>query len=116
MNTDYYEILSVGKSATSVEIKKAYRKLAMKYHPDRNPDDKKAEEKFKECTEAYEVLSDDNKRKIYDTYGHEGLKNSGYRDPGNFEDVFSSFGDIFGDLFGFGSAQARGRRRWACAR
>ena len=91
MNTDYYEILSVGKSATSVEIKKAYRKLAMKYHPDRNPDDKKAEEKFKECTEAYEVLSDDNKRKIYDTYGHEGLKNSGYQELGEISRMFFQF-------------------------
>ena len=110
MSTDYYDILSVSRSASGGEIKKAYRKLAMKYHPDRNPDDKKAEDRFKECTEAYEVLSDENKRKIYDTYGHEGLKNSGYRGPGNFEDVFSSFGDIFGDLFGFGGGQARARR------
>ena len=74
--------------------------LAMKYHPDRNPDDKDAESHFKECAEAYEVLSDVQKRKIYDTYGHEGLKNSGYQGPGNFEDIFSGFGDLFGDLFG----------------
>jgi molecular chaperone DnaJ len=110
MARDYYEILSVGRSAGGSEIKKAYRKLAMKYHPDRNPDDKEAEAKFKECTEAYEVLSDDKKRQIYDAYGHDGLKNSGYRGPGNFDDVFSSFGDIFGDLFGFGGARAQTRR------
>jgi molecular chaperone DnaJ len=111
MSTDYYEILSVSRNASGSEIKKAYRKLAMKYHPDRNPDDKEAEEKFKDCTEAYEVLSDERKRQIYDTYGHDGLKNSGYRGPGNAEDIFSSFGDIFGDLFGFGGGgRARARR------
>ena len=74
---DYYQILGVGKSASTDEIKKAYRKLAMKYHPDRNPGDSQAEEQFKLCTEAYEVLSDAKKRQIYDTYGHDGLKNSG---------------------------------------
>jgi molecular chaperone DnaJ len=108
MPRDYYEILSVSREASSGEIKKAYRTLAMKYHPDRNPDDKEAESSFKECAEAYEVLSDVQKRKIYDTYGHEGLKNSGYQGPGNFEDVFSGFGDLFGDLFGRrGGSQAR---------
>lgn len=111
MSEDYYKILSVSRNATPGEIKKAYRKQAMKYHPDRNPDDKEAEEKFKSCTEAYEVLSDEKKRQIYDTYGHDGLKNSGYRGPGNAEDIFSSFGDIFGDLFGFGGGnRARARR------
>ncbi|WP_136796622.1 MULTISPECIES: molecular chaperone DnaJ [Desulfosediminicola] len=110
MREDYYDILTVSRSASGSEIKKAYRKLAMKYHPDRNPDDKEAEAKFKECTEAYEVLSDEKKRQIYDTYGHDGLKNSGYSGPGNFEDVFSSFGDIFGDLFGFGGSRSRTRR------
>ena len=110
MARDYYEILSVGRKAGGGDIKKAYRKLAMKYHPDRNPNDKEAEARFKECTEAYEVLSDDKKRQIYDTYGHDGLKNSGYRGPGSSDDVFSSFGDIFGDLFGFGGGRSQTRR------
>lgn len=110
MPQDYYEILSVSKQAGDGEIKKAYRKLAMKYHPDRNPGDREAETYFKECTEAYEVLSDPQKRQIYDRYGHDGLKNSGYSGPGDFEDVFSSFGDIFGDIFGFGGGRSRGRR------
>ncbi|SDP18898.1 molecular chaperone DnaJ [Desulforhopalus singaporensis] len=111
MSIDYYEVLGVDRSASASEIKKAYRKLAMKYHPDRNPDDKKAEDNFKACTEAYEVLSDQRKKEIYDTYGHDGLKNSGYSGPGSAEDIFSSFGDIFGDLFGFGGGgRARARR------
>jgi molecular chaperone DnaJ len=110
MARDYYEILGVSQSAGAEAIKKSYRKLAMKYHPDRNPGDSEAEQAFKECTEAYEVLSDDRKRRIYDTYGHEGLRDSGYRGPGNFEDVFSGFGDIFGDLFGFGSSRSGSRR------
>jgi molecular chaperone DnaJ len=108
MQKCYYEVLSVSKSADGATIKKAYRKLAMKYHPDRNPDDKDAESLFKECTEAYEVLSDSQKRQLYDAYGHEGLKNSGYQGPGNFEDMFSGLGDLFGDLFGGGG---RGRTR-----
>ncbi len=110
MPRDYYEILSVNRSTGAGEIKKAYRKLAMKFHPDRNPDDQEAEAAFKECTEAYEVLSDTKKRQIYDTYGHDGLKNSGYSGPGSSEDVFSSFGDIFGDLFGFGGGRSQARR------
>lgn len=110
MPRDYYEILSVTRNADGSEIKRAYRKLAMKYHPDRNPGDQEAEANFKECTEAYEVLSDDQKRQIYDTYGHDGLKNSGYSGPGNFEDVFSSFGDIFGDIFGFGGGRSQTSR------
>ena len=108
MNADYYEILSVRRTADGAEIKKAYRRLAMQYHPDRNPGDKEAENKFKECTEAYEVLSDDHKRRIYDAYGHEGLKNHGFRRT-SAEDVFSSFGDVFGELFGLGGR--RGRRQ-----
>jgi molecular chaperone DnaJ len=110
MPRDYYEVLSVSRNASGGEVKKAYRKLAMQFHPDRNPGNKEAEAKFKECTEAYEVLSDDKKRQIYDTYGHDGLKNSGYRGPGNFDEVFSSFGDIFGDLFGFGGGRSQARR------
>ena len=106
MEIEYYEVLGVKESASSDEIKKAYRKLAMKYHPDRNQGDKEAEEKFKQATEAYEVLSDSNKRQIYDTYGSEGLKSRGYQGP-DFEDIFSSFGDIFGDIFGFGRGDAR---------
>ena len=109
MDKDYYNILGVDKNATADEIKKAYRKLAMQYHPDKNPGDKEAEEKFKSASEAYEVLRDIEKRKIYDRYGAEGLRNSGYSGPGNFEDIFSSFGDIFGDLFGFSSGGARRR-------
>ena len=109
MSADYYEILSVGRDASAAEIKKAYRKMAMKFHPDRNPDDREAEENFKSCTEAYEVLSDEKKRQIYDTYGHDGLKNTGYNGPGNAEDIFSSFGDIFGDLFGFSGGRSRSR-------
>ncbi len=111
MSIDYYELLVVSRDADSGEIKKAYRKLAMKYHPDRNPDDKNAEEQFKLCTEAYEVLSDAKKKQIYDTYGHDGLKNSGYNGPGNAEDIFSSFGDIFSDLFGFGGGGRSRERR-----
>ncbi|PIE33273.1 molecular chaperone DnaJ [candidate division KSB3 bacterium] len=106
---DYYEILEVHRDATSDELKKAYRKLALKYHPDRSPDDKEAEEKFKEAAEAYEVLSNPEKRNLYDQYGHEGLKSTGFSGFRGFEDIFSSFGDIFGfgDLFG----SAGGRRR-----
>jgi len=106
MEIDYYEVLGVSESASSDEVKKAYRKLAMKHHPDRNPGDKEAEDKFKQSTEAYEVLSDSQKRQIYDTYGFDGLKSRGYQGP-DFEDVFSSFGDIFGDIFGFGRAETR---------
>jgi len=109
MQKCYYDVLSVSRTADGATIKKYYRKLAMKYHPDRNPDNKEAELRFKECTEAYEVLSDKQKRKIYDQYGHEGLKNSGYQGPGNFEDMFSGMGDLFSDLFGGGRArQQRG--------
>jgi molecular chaperone DnaJ len=108
MSRDYYEILGVPVEASAADIKKAYRKLAMKYHPDRNPGDNEAEAKFKEAAEAYEVLSDVQKRRVYDTYGHEGLKSTGYSGPGTAEDIFSSIHDLFGDLFGFGT---RSRQR-----
>jgi molecular chaperone DnaJ len=97
---DYYEILGVDKNASADEVKKAYRKTAMQYHPDRNPDNKKAEEKFKEAAEAYEVLSDDNKKARYDRYGHAGVDgnaNFGGRGGMTMDDIFSQFGDIFGD-------------------
>lgn len=103
---DYYEVLSVERTADGEEIKRAYRRLAMKYHPDRNPDDAEAELKFKEAAEAYEVLSDDSKRKIYDQYGHEGLRGHGAAGHDfnrmNVDDIFSMFNDIFGGGGGFG--------------
>lgn len=114
---DYYEVLGISKGAEAQEIKKAYRKLAMKYHPDRNPGDEEAEEKFKEINEAYEVLSDDTKRKTYDQFGHDGLNGQGSfggqggfngQGFGGFEDMF---GDIFGDMFGGGFGGGRQRRR-----
>lgn len=97
---DYYETLGVGRQASASDIKKAYRKLALKHHPDKNPDDSSAEEKFKEAAEAYEVLQDDQKRAKYDRFGHEGLK-GGPGGGGGFggmdmDDIFSQFGDIFG--------------------
>jgi molecular chaperone DnaJ len=98
---DYYEILEVTKSANQDEIKKAYRKAALKYHPDRNPNNKEAEDKFKEAAEAYEVLSDANKRQRYDQFGHEGLRpGADYHGYSNVNDIFSSFNDIFGASFG----------------
>ena len=101
---DYYEVLGVGKNAGTDEIKKAYRKVAMQHHPDRNPGDKAAEEKFKEAAEAYEILSDTEKKAQYDRYGHAGVSGNGrgHRGSGmNTEDIFSQFGDIFGeDIFG----------------
>lgn len=101
---DYYEILGVSKTADAAEIKKAYRKVALKFHPDRNPDDKQAEENFKEAAEAYEVLSDENKRARYDQFGHAGVGGAagGYGGGMNMEDIFSQFGDIFGGAFGGG--------------
>ena len=106
---DYYEILGVDRNAQEDEIKKSYRKLAMQFHPDRNPGNGEAEEMFKEAAEAYEVLSDPQKREIYNRYGHEGLNGSGYRGFSGFEDIFSSFGDIFGDVFGFNTGRSRSR-------
>ena len=115
---DYYEILGVSKSASTDEIKKAYRRVAMQFHPDRNPGDKSAEEKFKEAAQAYEILSDTDKKSQYDRYGHAGVSGNsrgGHSGGGagmNMEDIFSQFGDIFGDdLFGnfFGGGQQRSR-------
>ncbi|ACY18185.1 molecular chaperone DnaJ [Haliangium ochraceum] len=98
---DYYDVLGVSKDASRSDLKRAYRRLAMKFHPDQNPDDPQAEEKFKEAADAYAVLADDEKRSIYDRYGHEGLRQSGRgAGAGNMEDIFSAFGDIFGDFFG----------------
>lgn len=109
MKSDYYKILGIDRNASSDEIKRSYRKLAMQYHPDRNPGNKEAEEKFKEAAEAYEVLSDAEKRDIYNRFGHEGLSGTGYRGFSGFEDIFSSFGDIFEDIFGFGTSRGRSR-------
>lgn len=112
---DFYEILGVGKSATSDEIKKAYRKVAMQHHPDRNPGNKASEEKFKEAAEAYEILSDADKKAQYDRYGHAGVSGNGRGHAGggmNMEDIFSQFGDVFGDdVFGgfFGGGANRSR-------
>ncbi|WP_299122534.1 molecular chaperone DnaJ [uncultured Tenacibaculum sp.] len=113
---DYYEVLGVSKSATQSEIKKAYRKMAIKYHPDKNPDDKNAEEKFKLCAEAYEVLSDENKKARYDQYGHAAFEGGqgGFGGGGmNMDDIFSQFGDIFGGAFGggFGGFGGGGQRQ-----
>ncbi len=119
---DFYEILGVGKSASKDELKKAYRKIAVKYHPDKNPDNPKAEDKFKEAAEAYEVLSDDQKRQQYDRFGHEGMRGSGGFGGGggmSMDDIFSQFGDVFGghnpfeSFFGGGGGSSRrssGRR------
>ena len=109
---DYYEILGVSKSANAKEIKKAYRKIAIKYHPDKNPDNKTAEEKFKEAAEAYDVLSDPQKKQRYDQFGHAGMggASGGFGGGMNMDDIFSQFGDIFGGggFGGFGGG--RGRR------
>jgi molecular chaperone DnaJ len=113
---DFYEILGVSRSASADEIKKAYRQLALKFHPDRNPGNKEAEDKFKEAAEAYEALSDPEKRRRYDQFGHEGMRGTNFREFHDINDIFSTFGDIFGGSFGgsmfdevFGGG--RGRRR-----
>jgi molecular chaperone DnaJ len=103
----YYEVLGVERTCDDETIKKSYRKLALQYHPDRNPDDPEAEERFKEAAEAYEVLRDAEKRKLYDAYGHEGLKSTGFSGFGGVHDIFSSFSDIFEGLFGFSGSGAR---------
>jgi len=117
MKRDYYEILGISRSATAAEIKRAYRKKAIEYHPDKNPGDKVAEEKFKEAAEAYEVLSDPDKKARYDQFGHQAFEGAGGFGGGhhmNMEDIFSQFGDIFGDIFGGGFAsQGRSHNRRA---
>ena len=106
MPRDYYEVLGLERSATLQEIKSAYRKLAVRHHPDRNPGDSAAEEKFKEAAEAYAVLSDADKRQRYDRFGHQATPTGGGFDP----TIFADFSDILGDVFGFGG-RAGGRRR-----
>lgn len=119
---DYYEILGVSRSAEAAEIKKAYRQKALEFHPDRNQHDPQAEEKFKEASESYEVLSDTKKRQIYDQFGHAGLEGRGFHGFDNVEEVFSSFGDIFEDFFGgmggfgFGGSRSRHANRQARGR
>jgi len=93
---DYYEVLSVSRTADDAELKKSYRRLAMEFHPDRRPGDQAAEDKFKEAAEAYGVLSDPEKRKLYDRFGHQGPAQSGFSGFGGIEDIFSAFADIFG--------------------
>lgn len=117
---DYYEVLGVERSADADSIKKAYRKLAMQYHPDRNPGNTEAEDKFKEAASAYDILSNPEKRQMYDRHGHAAFQNGGRGGGGGFhdmDDIFSSFGDIFSDFFGGGGARSQrqrsGRRRGA---
>lgn len=115
---DYYDVLGVNKSANASEIKKAYRKMAIKFHPDKNPDDASAEDKFKEAAEAYEILSDENKKSRYDQFGHAGVDGAagggGFGGGGmNMDDIFSQFGDIFGGGGGFGGFGGGGRQQGA---
>jgi len=104
---DYYDVLGVARSATEADIKSAYRKLALKYHPDRNPGDKQAEDQFKEAAEAYSVLGDPDKRARYDQFGHAGVSGPAGGGPGFNADIFADFSDILGDFFGFGGGAAR---------
>lgn len=111
---DYYELLGLSRDASDDQIKKAYRAMAMKHHPDRNPGDASAEESFKMCSEAYQVLSDPEKRSIYDRFGHEGLSGRGFQGFSGMDDVFSHFQDIFQDFFGgMGGPSQRNSRRGA---
>ena len=103
MKEDYYDILGLSKNASAAEIKKAYRKKALEFHPDKNPGDHKAEEMFKKAAEAYEVLSNEDKRARYDRFGHQAFEGGGFGGGGmNMDDIFSQFGDIFGGAFGGG--------------
>jgi len=116
MKTDYYELLSVERTASDGEIKTAYRKLAMQHHPDRNPNNPEAEDKFKECSEAYQVLSDPDKRAAYDRYGHAGVNGAGgfpgggnpFQGQGDLNDIF---GDLFGEMFNMGGGNRRATRQ-----
>ena len=116
---DYYKILGVNRNATHEDIKKAYRQIALKYHPDRNPGDKQAEQKFKDAAEAYEVLGDAEKRQRYDQFGHDGLRGTEMHGFSTMEDIFDAFGDIFGgrsifeDFFGAGRTRTREPHRGA---
>ncbi|MDR1656361.1 MAG: molecular chaperone DnaJ [Deltaproteobacteria bacterium] len=104
---DYYDVLGVSRNADQEAVKKSYRALALKYHPDRNPGDVEAEEIFKEAAEAYSVLSDPEKKRLYDQYGFQGLNHTGFQGFQGFGDIFSAFGDIFGDIFGGGGGGGR---------
>lgn len=111
---DFYEVLGIAADADDRQIKRAYRQLAMQHHPDRNPDDPKAEALFKEAAEAYEVLSDKERRQIYDVFGHDGLDGGRYASGAGFssvEDIFAQFSDIFGDVFGFATSKPEGPQR-----
>ena len=108
---DYYEILGVSREADGAELKRAYRRLAMEHHPDRNPGNKEAEARFKEASEAYQVLSDADKRARYDRFGHAGLNGGGGAGFSDLGDIFGAFSDIFGDMFGGGRGPGRGQPR-----